>query len=364
MEKAFAFIVHPLDIGLVSVAFNEPTLINKKLSLVKKAFEWLPSFKCSEITGICSIKGTKIKGHLMYCALLPEQIISLDESFVLDRVVSAGEIARDLGASLIGVGAYVAQIGKKGVVLARKLQMPVTTGTHYTIWITIKSVLEAAEKIGKDVTKCNVAIIGATGKVGKICGQFFSEKASQVTLAARNRSKLEYIREGLLTNINCKAQVLIEDDIKTAVKNADISIMSTSVPFPLIDVDELTARTIVCDISRPRNVSKKRVEMRRDVLVIDGGIVQPPGDNMDFNFYFGLPKGLAYACMAETMILTLEEKYENYSIGGNMIFDKVKEIGALGEKHGFKLAKIRSFGIEIEEEVYENIRKRASQTIL
>ena len=77
--------------------------------------------------------------------------------------------------------------------------------------------------------------------------------------------------------------------------------------------------------------------------MIDGGVVKVPGDSVDFNFYFGLPKGLAYACMAETIILALEEKHENYSIGGEVSLEKVIEIGALGDAHGFDLAQIMSF---------------------
>ena len=45
---------------------------------------------------------------------------------------------------------------------------------------------------------------------------------------------------------------------------------------------------------------------RDDVLVIDGGMVEVPG-KVDFHFDFGFPPGKAYACMAETMILVLED---------------------------------------------------------
>ena len=56
---------------------------------------------------------------------------------------------------------------------------------------------------------------------------------------------------------------------------------------------------------------------RKDVLVIEGGIVKVPGD-VEFNFDFGFPKGHSHACMAETMILALEEKYENWSPGRDL----------------------------------------------
>ena len=43
-----------------------------------------------------------------------------------------------------------------------------------------------------------------------------------------------------------------------------------------------------------------------------------------------LPK-TSYACMAETMILALEGRFENYSLGRDLTVSQVKEIARLGE---------------------------------
>ena len=123
---------------------------------------------------------------------------------------------------------------------------------------------------------------------------------------------------------------------------ADIILFSTNDPNLLIGEEDLRPGAIVCDISVPKNVSEETVMKREDIIVIDGGIVSPPGD-VNFNFYYGPPPGLAYACVAETMILTLEGKFESYSIGGNVTIEKVMEISSLAEKHGFKVAEFRSF---------------------
>ena len=351
----FAFVIHPLDVGLVSIAFGEPNLMSKKLSLIKKAFEWLPSFQCSDVTGVCSKEGTQLRGSLLYCALLPDQILSLDDRFVMERVISAGRIAQKRGAKILGLGAYAAQIGKKGVAIGRALEIPVTTGTHYTIYIAIQSVLSAAERIGLKIDHCHVTVIGATGAIGRVCSYFFADRVARLTLVARNALRLQnFVRE---LKHSSKAEIGIETDVKTAINESDIAIMATTTPLPLVDISELRPGLVVCDISRPRNISNFARRFRDDVLVVDGGIVQPPGEDVDFNFYFGLPKGLSYACMAETMILALERKYESYSLGGEVSLEKVKEIGSLGDKHGFKLAKIISFDQEVPDEVIANLSK-------
>ena len=91
-------------------------------------------------------------------------------------------------------------------------------------------------------------------------------------------------------------------------------------------------------------------------MVFDGGLVRPPG-NPDFHFYFGLPKGLCYACMAEPMILALEKKLESFSLGGNISIEKVRQINQLAKKHGFMLAKLRSFGELVSKETIEEFKK-------
>ncbi len=53
---------------------------------------------------------------------------------------------------------------------------------------------------------------------------------------------------------------------------------------------------------------------RDDVLLIEGGLVDVPGE-VDFGLDFGLPPGKAYACMAEAMVLALEGRCESYSLG-------------------------------------------------
>ena len=45
--------------------------------------------------------------------------------------------------------------------------------------------------------------------------------------------------------------------------------------------------------------------------------------------------------MAETMILGLEGRYENYSLGAEMKLEQVQEMGELAAKHGFRLSGYR-----------------------
>lgn len=348
----FACLIHPLDIDLFSTF--ERCAKDKRRALVKKILEWSPAFRFSHVTGIQSLTGKQIDGELILCPLLPEQILNINSDFVLGRVIEAGKIAENLGARILGLGAYTSGVGRKGVLVAKALNIPVTTGTSYTIATVIEATLKAAKEVGIELSSARVVVIGATGTIGSTCSRILVNNVLHLTLVGRNREKLYNLANSIYNN--SPAQIKISTDIdRTIFQNADIIITATNTPAELIDVKLLQPGTVVCDISLPRNISQEAANSRKDVLVIDGGVVKPPGD-ANFNFYYGLPPGLTYACMAETMILALEERYECYSIGGNISLDKVKEISQLASKHGFKLDELRSFGRGISQGRLKEVR--------
>jgi hypothetical protein len=49
---------------------------------------------------------------------------------------------------------------------------------------------------------------------------------------------------------------------------------------------------------------------------------------------------VAYACLAETIVLALEGRFESYTVGRAIEWEKVHEIYQLGLKHGMQLAAI------------------------
>ena len=73
----------------------------------------------------------------------------------------------------------------------------------------------------------------------------------------------------------------------------------------------------------------------------------------------GLPKGVAYACLAETIVLALEGRYETLTVGRNIEWEKVKEIYRLGLKHGMKLAAISGINGVYTDEDLAKIRELA-----
>jgi len=107
----------------------------------------------------------------------------------------------------------------------------------------------------------------------------------------------------------------------------------------VLDIMDVKPGCVITDVARPLDLSAEDVAKRPDVLVIESGEIELPGDDVRMR-NIGLPRGVAYACLAETVVLALEGRYENFTVGRNIEWEKVKEIYKLGLKHGMRLAVI------------------------
>ncbi len=354
MEK-FAFILHPLNIEDVSKKYRIANKVPPKL--LASALKRKRPFVISEITGIRSLTGKKALGWFVSVPLLPHQFFELDEEFVVKRIVRACRIAEELDAGIIGLGAFSAMVGSGGREISRKVDIAVTTGNTYTVTTAIQGTREACALMGIDFSNAHLAVVGATGSIGRATAEILSEEVDTISLVGRNKERLQEV-ETYIKRRDAKARVLVSTDSRTAIAEADVIVSVTSAVDCIIYPQDIKPGAVVCDVARPRDVSQSVVETRNDVLVIDGGIVKVPG-NANFNLNFGLPPGMAMACMSETIILALEGRYENYTLGKEISVEKVKEMEFLAAKHGFELAGLRSFERAINNEDIASIKRRA-----
>jgi hypothetical protein len=65
--------------------------------------------------------------------------------------------------------------------------------------------------------------------------------------------------------------------------------------------------------------------------------------------------------MAETIALALESRYECFTLGKEIQLERVKEIAAIAQRHGFRLGGLRSFERTITDPEIERIREQARQ---
>jgi predicted amino acid dehydrogenase len=353
--ETFGFLLHPLNIKDIAKKYKIAEKVSPKV--VASVLRRRRPFVLSEITGIKSLTGAEAMGWFVAVPLLPYQILELDEEYVIEKIVKATEIARKEGAKIVGLGAFTALVGNGGKETARRARIPVTTGNTYTVVTAIEATLKAAKLMGLEVTKKSVAIVGATGSIGSACAEVLTPIFKETILIGRDEQRLNLLRKSLETK--AANPIIVSTDV-TDISQADVIISVTGTSSSIIEPEMIKTGAVVCDVARPRDVSERVSQVRNDVLVIDGGIIEVPGP-VQFNFDFGLPRKTALACMAETMILALEKRYESYTLGKSITVEMLKEMSNLAQKHGFKLAGFRSFEKAISKEEVFRIQQMAQR---
>jgi fatty aldehyde-generating acyl-ACP reductase len=340
ITDTFAFIIHPID-PKKDVSRKWPWL-GKILTRQQVDFFSLffPPVYISEITGIRSVStGKEIKGWFVACPFTPQRMMSLPVRRVYNKIIATGRMTEKLGARMLGLGAYTSVVGDAGITIAKSLTVPVTTGDAYTIDMAVQAVRKAAGLMDIEMGSAKAAVVGATGTIGSVCAELLAEEVAELTLVGRRPDALEAVRERC--EDGARAVLTTSTDMRS-IYDADLVLTVTSAITTVIEPEHLKPGAVVCDVARPRDVSQRVGHEREDVLVIEGGMVAVPGD-VDFHFDFGFPPRMAYACMAETMALALEGRYEDYSLGKLISRAQVREISAIADRHGFKLGYFRSF---------------------
>src|SRR5258708_18872043 len=131
--------------------------------------------------------------------------------------------------------------------------------------IAVDAVRKAAEVMGIPLEGATAAVVGATGAIGNVCAQMLSNDVAELILIGRRADALNEVRE------KCEghhANVRVGTDMNM-VYEADLVLTVTSAINSVIQPEHLKPGAAVCDVARPRDVSKLVAERRDDVLVIE-----------------------------------------------------------------------------------------------
>ena len=355
----FAFIIHPVD-PKRDVSRKFPFL-GRVLSERQIDFfsTFFPPVYISEIEGIRSeATGKEIKGWFIACPYTPTRMLELPERAVYRKIIQTGKLAEKLGAQMLGLGAFTSVVGDAGITIANALDVPVTTGDSYTVVVAVDAIREAARLMDIPLNKASAAVVGATGTIGQVCAELIADDVERLYLIGRRQDALEELRDRL--KVHARAELIISTSMDV-LSEAQLILTVTSAVHDVIRPEFLQPGSVVCDVARPRDVSAMVAALRDDILVIDGGMVDVPG-SVDFHFNFGFPPGKVYACMAETIALALEGRFEDYTLGKHISRERVDEIGSIAKKHGFRLSGFRSFEREVTPQQIEEVRRNAKKT--
>lgn len=339
MDDRFAFIIHPINTKR-DISRKYPHLGRLPAWLLNLFSIFYPPVFISEIRGIRSnATGTEISGCFVACPLSPVMMMKLPPAVVYRKIVQTGRLAEKRGARILGLGAFTSVVGDGGISVAAQLDIPVTTGDSYTVAVAARAIEAAAKRMHIDLSAATLAVVGAYGAIGGVTAQLLAPQVNRLLLIGPDETRLASVAEKAGA-AGCP-EVVTDTDLRR-LREAHLVVTVTSAIDAVIRPDMLRQGAVVCDVARPRDVSRQVVQERPDVLVIEGGMVKVPG-RVEFGFDFGFPPEMAYACMAETMALTLEKKYVNFTLGKSIALAQVLTIDRIAHRHGFQLGGFRSF---------------------
>jgi acetylornithine/succinyldiaminopimelate/putrescine aminotransferase/predicted amino acid dehydrogenase len=393
-EGRFAFIVHLLD-GKSLLDFDRSLgrFQPSELDELVGRFEDSAKPFVGSTARIESLAGPVATGDFIILPTTAAQLLRMPPEEAVEQVAAAVRLGQERGAKIVGLGGYTS-VAARNLKPLIKLGVPLTTGNSYTVTCAIDAALEATRMTAGRFESHRAAVVGGGGSIGSALASLLAERVASIVLVGRDgepasmRSRFAVVlarmvrhltrrrRQGAqfpegslahrLGRLPCGEEPAWSDgrlrltaeeearmldqasdlpvrwttDLASTAAQVDLIFLATSSPEEILRSDMVRPGTVVCDLSRPANVSDE-LARRDDVLVIDGGIVDVPG-LPDLGFHFGVARGRAYACMAETMMLALERRYEHTSLGRDLQEDTLDLLRALAGKHGFRLAELRS----------------------
>ena len=357
--RRFAFVIHPLSQEFIKSGFSVPKATPKfVMDKVESLAAHLPPTVYCKMENMVSPTGSETEGWLILVGGTPKEMLSHPPEFTYRKLLTAADMAKKMGAQLMGLGAFTKVVGDAGVTVARRAPLPITTGNSYSASGALWAANEAMRRMGLvpvppkgQRVKAKSMVIGANGSIGSVSARLLAMAFDEVVLAGLNMKKLEELKASILQDTP-DAKVVCSIDYNSLLGDMDMIVTSTSgAGKKVLDIMKVKPGCVITDVARPLDLPPEEVAKRPDVLVIESGEIELPTQVKGLKS-IGLPPNVIYACLAETIVLALEGRFEVFTIGRDTEWEKVKEIYRLGIKHGMKLAAISGVnGVYSDEDI-------------
>jgi predicted amino acid dehydrogenase len=364
-KSRFSFVIHPLSTEYFKKVrpLGQITGIPGMSRVVEKTMAYIPPFVYSHVTGIVSATGDEAEGWLITVGGTPKEMLAHRPEFTYDRLLEAAALSRRLGAQIMGLGAFTKVVGDAGVTVAKQAPLPVTTGNSYSasgaLWAAHEALrrLGIADVDGDGVIHGKAMVVGASGAIGAACSRLLALAADELWLVSPETAKLLHLKAEIERDAP-RAVVHVATDPAGPLPEMDMIVTATSAAGQkVLDIMAVKPGCVITDVARPLDMSAEDIAKRPDVLVIESGEIELPGEVRMKDI--GLPDGVVYACLAETIVLALEGRFETFTVGRNISWPRVKEIYRLGLKHGMQLATISGASGPYTDDDFQRVRAAA-----
>lgn len=302
-EIDFAFLLHSRYPSDAIAAFPFLRLFPEKLTRMFLKIAW--PIRLSAITGVRTLRGGKqVRGAIIAIPMIAVQMIEQKDR-AKKKIFRAVRFAEKLGATVIGLGAYTSSLTNNGGDVGEITDIAVTNGNTFTAIASAENIVQIINNTGKELAHLRIAILGATGSVGRILSKILLRAGGQeILLISRTLKNLETLQSALTAQFSSRA-INISTDAASLV-SADFIVLATNSPAAIIRTEHLKKGAFVYDISQPKNITHDVIAVRRDCRFYEGGMVASP-PSIDYHFTFPLKQGNVFACLAESIIIAAAE---------------------------------------------------------
>jgi acetylornithine/succinyldiaminopimelate/putrescine aminotransferase/predicted amino acid dehydrogenase len=418
----FAFIVHYPDPS--DIIDNNPSFEQFSREELYEYMNWQNGFDqpdiCCYMPAITTKAGATVEGWFIGIPYGAKQLMNMPRQQVVEMIKRAVDKGKELGAGVVGLGALTSVVTKGGRDVVGR-GVAITSGNSFTTLMAMEALLKGAAMLNINIEEAGGAVVGASGSIGRACSLLLSQQLNKLCLlgnADRPRSSMKRLnilaadimnlansnrlknkicgmskwwadvlvnsgaswktsqlarrieqQEQLVWNeweecfriLNQPGPIIFGLDLDEYLPRYNMIVAASNSPEKLIFSKHLSSGTVVCDVARPPDVSAEVAEKRKDVLILEGGLVEFP-DSIAFGPNLGYRDGVNMACLVETILLALENRQDDYSIGRQLDFATINYMQELSEKHGFTLAGLLNNKKEIELQAIETVYFNANNT--
>jgi predicted amino acid dehydrogenase len=405
----FAFLIHPTkeDDLIKSI---DPVILQALPPAERQAMkDWILS--CCRACGspgmahhIPAVPSTKVpggyaEGWLIAMTQTPEKMMRLGKKARTELIEECVDIAKGLGADVLGLGAFTSIITHNGLSVAG-CGLHVTSGNGLTAMSAACSLEAIAAQRGDVKASSRLGIVGAAGSVGRLSSLRLAKTFRQITLfgnpATRDTPKMLALageiyqaalrwpagapRQGVAATLEPVRPVLVRDfgnlvsqedplcraalaeqvaaefavhglgaaplqisfDLSDDLHRMHYVLTATSKGKAFVDPGLLSPGTVVCDVARPSDFFESLLQSQEQddqkVHAYEGGVMNIPGGiRFGVRNVVGCKPGTNLACLSETIVLALSQVKRNYSIGPSTPLDESEEVLDLALAHGFSV---------------------------
>lgn len=338
-SRRVAWLCHLVDAD--DLATLEPGLAATPVSRRESLLEDWSNSASPVVMSSVDIRSRTGETVRLYSIMLPftsswvKERIDRGELRLPQTLVQQGvDLARSLGCGMTALGQYTSIVTANGMRLDAG-DMGLTSGNSYAVGLAVEAVRRAMRARSVDPASATLAVVGATGNIGRTCAAILAP-AFRSTILIGNETPGARTRLQHLVGLFPDRVVTLETCIDAA-RAADVVVSAPNSVVPLLEAAHFRPRAIVCDLAVPASVHPAAFSGRGDVHFIKGGMARlPHGEDLELPGLH-IPRGQAYACMAEGIVLGLEN-IRDTGFTGTLRVARVSKICDIAKRHGFSLA--------------------------